>query len=183
MLTLVAALAGAVVGFVGALVLQSRNQGWQLKRERFANQLQVVVPLDEALVQTQLIITDGRSTASGPDWQAAHDEWETGWVRLTPRLHEAEIESRYDTVGAVLKDLMLSDLQPQRGSAVKVVMRAISNARIALAYWGRDERLPERSFPSPEEVIQLLGQGDPQPYSPDAPLQRWLKEHEQPGWR
>ena len=64
-----------------------------------------------------------------------------------------------------------------------IATHGIGNARLALAYWLRSEPLPAASFPSSDETIELLGQGDPTPLAADAPLQRWLREHPQPPWR
>jgi hypothetical protein len=62
-------------------------------------------------------------------------------------------------------------------------MRAIGNARLALAYWLRGDPLPPASFPSSKETIALLGHGDPRPLAADGSLRTWLAQHEQPPWR
>jgi hypothetical protein len=53
---------------------------------------------------------------------------------------------------------------------------SIGSARIALGYWLCGDPLPPASFPSPEETILLLGQGDPKPVATDASLRTWLAE-------
>lgn len=107
-------------------------------------------------------------------------------MRLTPHLTDDTLEERYKAVGTIL--LELHDRENDEdglhaGSPVQIAMRAIGNARLALAYWLRGDQLPPASFPSPEETIALLGQGDPKPLAADAPLRKWLQEHPQPSWR
>jgi hypothetical protein len=181
--TLLPAVIGAVLAFGASLVLRRGERQWQLSRDRFAQQIEVIKPLDDALVEAQRKISDARGAEAGPDWSSAHDSWENVWVRLTPHLTDAEVEARFEAVGTILKELMLADLQPRRGSAVMVVMRAIANARLALAYWLRGDALPAASFPSPKQTIELLGQGDPEPFAAGSALRRWLEQHEQPPWR
>jgi len=51
------------------------------------------------------------------------------------------------------------------------------------AIHARADRLPPASFRSPQQAIELLGQGDPTLLASDAPLWTWLREHEVPPWR
>ena len=118
-------------------------------------------------------------------WQAAYNDWQTGAVRFTPHLADAEIEQRYEAVGTILLELIdhAEDSGVSLGSLVTVAMRAISNARIAIAYYLRGKDLPPSSFPSPQETIAPLGQGEPHQLAADAPLRRWLHAHPVPPWR
>ena len=102
-------------------------------------------------------------------------------MRRTPHLADAELEERYRAVGTILMELRdREDDGLHAGTGVMIAMRAIGNARLALAYWLRADRLPAASFPSSEETNQLLGAGDANPLLADAPLRRWLNEHPQP---
>jgi hypothetical protein len=181
------AVLGAVLGFGGSLLLRRGEREWQRSRDSFARELQVVKPLDEALVETQLRVTGAGVQEGQSRWEAAHREWENGWVRLTPHLTDDELEDRYKAVGTILTELRLRNSDQDdglhAGSPVMIVMRAIGNARLALAYWLRGNQLPPASFPSSQQTIELLGQGDPRPLAADAPLRRWLAEHDQPPWR
>jgi hypothetical protein len=183
--TLLPAVVGAVLGFGGSLLLRRGEREWQLSRDRFVREMQVVKPLDDALVETQLRITGVAVEEGQSRWDLAHREWENGWVRLTPHLADAELEERYKAVGTILTELRLRDDQDglHAGSPVMIAMRAIGNGRLALAYWLRGDPLPPASFPSSQETIELLGEGDPTPLAADAPLRQWMQTHEQPPWR
>lgn len=148
--------------------------------------MQVVKPLDDALVQSQLRVEDVGVPEGASKWDLAYDEWKNGWVRLTPHLADAELEERYKAVGTILTEIRLRGDHNDglhAGSPLMIVMRAIGNARLALAYWLRGDALPPASFPSSEQTILLLRQGDPRPLAADAPLRRRLGEHAQPPWR
>jgi hypothetical protein len=168
---------------------QERDRAWQAERDRVAREMQVVRPLDEALVAVQRYVQGRGRYELGEDetrWSAAHQSWEDGWVELTPHLADAELEDRYRSVGTILMELSdRAEDEPRVhvGAMINVAMRAIGNARLALAYWLRGEPLPPSSFPSSEELLRLLGAGDPTPLAAEAPLRTWLKEHEQPPWR
>lgn len=180
----IGAVLGAVLGFGGSLLLRRGEREWQRSRDSFARQMQVVTPLDEALVQTQLRVSGVDVPEGESRWHLAHREWENGWVRRTPHLADAELEERYRAVGAILMELRdREDDGLHAGTGVMIAMRAIGNARLALAYWLRADPLPAASSPSSEETNQLLGAGDPNPLLADAPLRRWLNEHPQPPWR
>jgi hypothetical protein len=179
----VGAIVGGTVAFVSAWTLRQGDREWQRERDRIAVELEVVKPLDDALVEVQKHISLGRAQADGPDWAKAHDTWQEGWVRFTPHLESEALEERYQAVGTILLDLMMDDDDIPRGPAVMVAHRAIANGRFAIAYWRRGDELPPASFPSPERTIELLGQGGTTPYAPGSPLRVWLETHEQPPWR
>ena len=108
--TLLPAVIGALLGVGGSLLLRRGDREWQRSRDRFVREMQIVKPLDDALVEAQRHISATRGAeGGGPDWHLAHHEWESGWVRLTPHLTDAGLEDRYAAVGTVLKELMLSD--------------------------------------------------------------------------
>lgn len=213
LVTVAPTLIGAALGFLAAVWLRRGDRDWQTKREasqhdweekrerdaherevawqwerdKFAREIQIVRPLDDALVETQRRVQGEQIPEGESRWMVAHREWENGWVRLTPHLADAELEERYGAVGTVL--LALNDHVDEGGSGVSqgtlitIAMRAIGNARIALTYWLRGDALPVASFPSRQHVIELLGAGDPDPLAPKSPLRAWLADHPQPPWR
>jgi hypothetical protein len=166
-----------------------REVAWQEQRDRFARDIQVAKPLDDALVETQRRINRELIPEGESPWAHAHGEWEKGWVRITPHLTDAELEARYQAVGTILTELRFHfDERPDEAGPLRmatriVADRAILNARLAVAYFLRGTALPPACFPGPQETIQLLGQGDPDPLAADAPLRRWLADHEVPPWR
>jgi hypothetical protein len=166
-----------------------REVAWQLQRDRFARDVQVATPLDDALVESQRRVRGELVPAGESRWTHAHRQWEHGWVRITPHLTDAELEDRYKTVGTILTELKLHFDEPQdqpsprRMATLIVSERAILNARLAVSYFLRGAPLPPPCFPGPAQTIELLGQGDPNPLAPDAPLRRWISEHEPPPWR
>jgi hypothetical protein len=183
--TLLPAVIGAFLGFGGSFFLRRGEHAWQEQRDRFARDLQVAQPLDHALIEIQRriqneLVPDGESR-----WMAAYDEWQDGWVRITPHLTDGELEDRYRVVGTIL--LELNDRDGEHGiraaTLVQVAMRAILNARIAVAYFLRGASLPPACFPGSHETIELLGQGEPNPLAHNGPLRQWLGEHEPPPWR
>jgi hypothetical protein len=209
--TLLPAVAGAVFGVGGSLLLRrgehdwqerrevataeqqaeqqrlnhQREVAWQERRDRFARDLQVAKPLDDALVEVQRRVQGELVPEGESRWMHAHAEWQNGWVRVTPHLTDGELEERYQAVGTILLELeqCAGDEGFLRGAGLMVASRAIVNARLALAYFLRGEPLPPACFPGPRETNELLGQGDPDPLKADMPLRRWLTEHEVPPWR
>lgn len=184
--TLIPVFVGAVLGYLASTLGRRSERSWQTKRDEYASQTLVVKPLDEALVLAQMRIQNVDVPDGESRWAAAHRAWEDGRVRLTPHLTDGELEARYHAVGTILKELEDHDsmgTEIPRSAMVTVAMRAIANARCALAYWMRGDPLPPRSFPDSQKTLELLGQGDPQPLAADAPLRTWLREHEQPPWR
>jgi hypothetical protein len=166
-----------------------REVAWQEQRDRFARDVQVAKPLDDALVETQRRVSRELVPNGESHWAHAHREWEQGWVRITPHIADAELENRYKAVGTILTELTLhfdereDEPSPQRMATRMVADRAILNARLAVAYFLRGAPLPPPCFPGPQETIELLGQGDPNPLAPEAPLRRWLSDHDVPPWR
>jgi hypothetical protein len=130
----VGAVLGAVLGFGGSLLLRRGERESQRARDSFARELQVVRPLDEALVETQLRVTGAGVPEGQSRWDAAHHEWENGWVRLTPHLTDDELEDHYKAVGTILTELRIRNSDEDdglhAGSPVMIVMRAIGNARL-----------------------------------------------------
>jgi hypothetical protein len=209
--TLLPALIGAFLGFCGSLLLRRGEHGWQerrdadtrtwqeeqqrlaherevawqAQRDSFARDIQIARPLDDALVATQRRVTGELVPEGDSRWTAAHGEWQDGWVRITPHLTDGELEERYKAVGTIMLELneRSGDTGVSTGTLVTVAMRAILNARLAVAYFLRGVPLPPACFPSPQETIELLGQGDPNPLAADGPLRRWIAAHDPPPWR
>lgn len=184
--TLLPAVIGAALALAAGLFIRRGDRAWQMSRDAFARQMQVVTPLDAALVEAQRRVTGVGVPAGESRWELAHHEWETGWVRLTPHLASLALEERYQAVGTILQELRDREGEDDglhAGSPVMIAMRAIGNARLALAYWLRGDPLPPACFPTSAETITLLSQGDPRPLAADGPLRTWLNQHEQPPWR
>ena len=162
-----------------------REVTWHKQRDWFIAVTEVIPSLDAALLSAQRFVEGRDDPGKATRWDAAYTEWQNGWVPYTPHLGDDELEARYRAVGSILMDLKLHDHDDAVGMSalVNVAVRAIINARIALAYARRGETLPPASFPSSDELVLLLGQGDPSPYRPDAPLRRWLDGHPEPPWR
>ena len=186
LMTLLPTFVGALLGFGLSMFLRRSEREWQRSRDSFTREMQIVKPLDEALVEAQRRIS-GYDVPDGESrWKLAHQEWENGWVRLTPHLTDDELDDRYKAVGTIVMELGDREAAGDglhAGSPVQIAMRAIGNARLALAYWLRGDPLPAASFPSAKDTVILLGQGDPKPLAADAPLRMWLQEHQQPPWR
>jgi hypothetical protein len=162
-----------------------RDVAWQQQRDWFIAVTQDIPSLDAALVAAQRFV-EGRDAPADDRsrWDAAYTEWQEGWVTYSPHLGDDEVERRYQAVGSILMDLKLKDdEEPGMWALVNVAVRAIINARIALAYSRRRDPLPAASFPSSDVLTNLLGQGDPTPYATNAPLKQWLNDHPEPPWR
>jgi hypothetical protein len=202
--TLLPAVVGAVLGVGGSLLLRRGEHGWQERqeqaaherevawqdqRDRFARDVRIATPLDDALIETQRRVRRELVPPGESHWAHAHREWEQGWVRITPHLTDDELEDRYKAVGTILTELRLHFDEPEdppspnRMATRIVAERAILNARLALAWFLRGSPLPPACFPGSHETIELLGQGDPNPIAAGAPLRVWLTEHEPTPWR
>jgi hypothetical protein len=166
-----------------------REVAWQNQRDSFARDVRIATPLDDALIETQRRVRRELVPEGESHWDHAHGEWEKGWVRITPHLTDDELEDRYKAVGTILTELRLhfdgppDQSSPHRMATRIVADRAILNARLALAYYLRGAPLPPACFPGSDETIELLGQGDPNPLAPEAPLRRWISEHGPTSWR
>jgi hypothetical protein len=82
-------------------------------------------------------------------------------------------------VGTILRAILDEHLTGARGTG-RIMQRAIGNARATLAHFMRgEESLPAASFPEPDELTRLLGQGDGLD-DPMKPLSDWLTAHSEP---
>jgi hypothetical protein len=179
---LVSVIVGAALGFVGAYFLGRQQRGFLKDQAHFERQMEVVKALDEALVETELRITK-RGLLEGEDrWEAAHREWNQGWVRASPFLANLDVKDRYEAVGTLLSELSIYEGEARMGRLRNIAMRATQNARLGIAYFGREDELPATCFPDAQTLIGLLGEADPDPFLPDGPLQRWLGAHPAPPW-
>jgi hypothetical protein len=209
--TLLPAVIGTVLGFGGSLLIrrgehqwqEQRESGaqawhaeqqrlaherevvWQEQRDQMARALQIARPLDDALVKVQEIVLKQSDHDWISRWTLAYEEWQQGWVRHAPFLTDEELDARYEAVGTILLELhdRADDPDAKRATLASIAMRAIGNARIALAYFLRGRPLPPASFPTRTETVELLEQGDPRPLATEAPLRRWLAQHKAPPWR
>ena len=72
--TLLPTVVGALLGFGGSLFLRRSEGDWQRSQDSFAREMQVVKPLDDALVEAQRRIS-GYDVAEGQSkWQPAHQQ-------------------------------------------------------------------------------------------------------------
>jgi hypothetical protein len=175
---------GASLGFGGSYLLGRQQRGWQQEQARFERELSLVKGLDEALVDVERRILERESPPEGASrWEFAYEAWEQAWVRLSPFLANQEVHDRYEAVGHVLAELVNYDGEARPAVQRNAAMQATLNARQAIAYFGREEFVPPRCFPDPDELTRLLGEGDPDPFDRQAPLVRWLKNHPAAPWR
>ena len=174
---------GAALGFGGSYLLGRQQRGWQREQIRFDRELELVKGLDEALVEAERRVLKRELPEDSNQWGAAHEAWEQAWVRLSPFVANQEVHDRYEVVGSTLNELLLYEGEARPATLRNVALRATQNARQAIAYFGREEKLPTRSFPGPDELRGLLEKGDPDPFDRDAPLARWLKDHPAAPWR
>ena len=182
-LALVSAGFGAALAYAGSYGLWIKQRDWQRNQVRFERQLEVVRVLDTGLVEAERRIFD-RSLADDENrWDAAHREWGNSWVQASPFLTDHEVRERYESVGTLLSELSLYEADTRRRPMMRrAASQAIQNARLGIAYFGREEDLPPRCFPAPQDLLRLLGEGDPEPFERGAPLAEWLKAHPSPPW-
>jgi hypothetical protein len=169
---------GVVLGVVLTAVIDHRSRQHvseeQLEQARHARELVAAEALDEALVRASRALVRGSS--GEPRWAQAREAYQDGWVEYSPRIRSRELLNRYRAVGTLLTEIVVGDLKGKHGIG-RASARAIANARATLAYFMRgDESLPPASFPEPDELMRLLGQGDGQD-DPLEPLKEWLNAH------
>lgn len=182
--TLIATALGGFLAILGGYLVGRKQESWQKEHARFERELSLVKGLDEALVDTERRILEREPRPKDTSrWGFAHEAWEQAWVRLSPFLANQEVHDRYEAVGRILSELVLYDGAARPAVQRNAVMRATRNARQAIAYFGREESLPPRCFPEPDELTRLLGEGDPDPFERKAPLAEWLKDHPEAAWR
>lgn len=173
---------GTVLGFLGALVLRKMDQDWQESRWKFEREVELARNLDDVLVETQRNIHNEGARKDGNRWSAASLAWQDGAVRVMPFMTSDELRARFQSVGTILRELVDYEGQAAMVTQISVAHRAAENARLGLAYFVRGETIPPTSFPASDELIDLLGVGDPDPLRPDAPLRKWLKDNPAPQW-
>lgn len=176
---------GALLAFAGTYFLWLRQRAWQQGQVRFERQLEIVRTLDHALVEAERRIYNKDEPPEGESrWDAANREWGNGWVRASPFLNNHDLSKRYESVGLLLAELPL--LEAEQGKRLpgmrRAARQALQNARIGIAYFAREEKLPPPCFPDPEDLRRLLGEGDPNPLGPASPLIEWLKRNPVPPW-
>ena len=148
----------------------------------FERQLAIARALDQALVETERRILN-REVPDGADhWGMAQAEWEQAWVRESPFLANRNLHARYEAAGSMLTELVLYDGSARPNQRRRIALRATLNARLGIAYFGREQELPSECFPRPELLTTLLGEGDPDPLLPGGPLADWLEAHPAPPW-
>jgi hypothetical protein len=186
------AVAGGLIG-VGGVVLgvaltaiidqRTRRHVSQEQREqaRHARELVAAERLDEALVLASAALDLDGGQPLEDRYSDAHSAWQDGWVAYSPRIRQPELLNRYKVVGTLLSEVVLSD---RTTSQVKrrIVARAIANARSTLGHFMRgDEEIPPSSFPEPEDLTRILGEGDGLD-DPMKPLKDWLAGKPEPAF-
>ena len=175
---------GVVLNTVGSTRTRKQISAEERERERRQRELQVAERLDEALVYASTALDRGVTRERGAPtledrYQDAYDHWAEAWVAYSSRLRQPELLRRYEAIGPLLMEVVHGDRTPEEIPR-HVVARAIANARVTLAYFMRgEEQLPPATFPEPDELRRLLGEGDGQ-IDPSRPLKQWLSEHPMP---
>jgi hypothetical protein len=177
---------GVVLNTVGTTRTRKQVSAEERERERERRQRELLVAerLDEALVYASAAldrsVTRGRGVPTLEDhYRDAYDHWAEAWVAYSSRLRQPELLRRYDAIGLLLMEVVHRD-RTSVEIPRHVVARAIANARVTLAYFMRgEEQLPPATFPEPDELRRLLGEGDGQ-IDPLHPLKHWLSQHPMP---
>lgn len=78
-------------------------------------------------------------------------------------------------IGNILNEVLIGDRSTNHVTR-RIVARAIANARSTLAHFMRGDDLPPASFPGPDELTRLLGEGDGLD-DPMKPLKDWMTSH------
>lgn len=152
------AVAGALIG-VGGIVLgvgltgavdhlARRNMSREQREQaRHARELIAVEQLDEALIEASSFLDRESPESLEERYADARDAWAKGWVAYSPRIRQRELLDRYQAVGSILNEVVLSNRTTKQVTR-RIVVRAIANARTTLAHFMRGENaLPDASFP------------------------------------
>lgn len=183
------AITGALIGVGGVLlgvaltaVVEARTRkhvgAEQREQARHARELIAAEHLDDALTRASAALDRDTSRPLAERYQEARDAWQEGWVSYSSRIRQRELLERYEVVGSILAEVVIGE-RTTGEIGRHVVARAIANARSTLGHFMRGDDLPATAFPTPNELLRLLGEGDGQP-NPIAPLTRWLSEHAMP---
>jgi hypothetical protein len=126
-----------------------REVAWQKQRDWFIAVTEVIPSLDAALLAAQRFVEGRDDPGERTRWDAAYREWQDAWVTYSPHLGDDDLEARYQAVGSTLVQLGLHGDHDSVGMSalVNVAVRAIINARIALAYTRRRDPLPSGVVP------------------------------------
>lgn len=178
----VGAVLGSLLTFVSSYLLGRQEHSWQADRARFERELLIVKSLDEALVEIELHTLNRGVPEGESPVGAAQAAWERAWFRMSPFLINLDLKGRYEAVGRILSELVMYDGDARPGRRKTLVLRATLSARQGIAFFGREEQLPPRCFPLPDELTRLLEEGDPDPLLPGAPLHEWLTDNPVPSW-
>jgi hypothetical protein len=184
------AVAGALIG-VGGVTLGvvltaavdhvSRKHVSEEQRDqaRHGRELVAAEQLDEALIRASRALDHASDRPLEERYADARDAWDEGWVAYSPRIRRRELLDRYQVVGSILNEVVMSDRTAAQVTR-RIVARAIANARSTLAHFMRgEEKLPAASFPEPKELARVLGDGDGLE-DPMKPLKDWLETHASP---
>ncbi len=174
----------AVGGTLGGVVLGSALQ-WRIARRvredernerrdwaRHEREIVAAERLDDALVRA---FSAFQGIPEGGAYPQAFNDWSDGWIAYSERVNQPDLRDRYQAVATMLMELIDAETMGQSASRNHAVA-AIRNARVALAHFIRDEgELPPSTFPKPNELVQLLNDGDAQG-DRLRPLKEWLRE-------
>lgn len=177
---------GVALGVALTAVLDARTRAHvsteQREQARHARELVAAEHLDEALIRASAALDRDRQSRLEDRYAEARSAWEEGWVAYSPRIRQHELLARYEVVGSILAEVVMGD-RTAKEVPRHVVARAIGSARSTLAHFMRSDKLPAATFPEPEELRRLLGEGDAAALDkgdPLGPLKQWLSERKMP---
>jgi hypothetical protein len=169
---------GSGLNYLAAKRARAEVSADERERARHARELVAAEYLDDALVEASRALDAAHDISLEDRYGNVRLKWEEGWVRYSPRIHQAEVLARYESVGSILAEVVLGD-RTAREVPRHIVARAIASARAPLGYFLRGQPLPPAAFPEPEELRRLLGQGDGTD-EPMRPLRDWLSQRPLP---
>ena len=172
-------LGGVVVGVVLTAVVDARARrhvaAEQREQARHARELVAAEQLDEALTRASIVLdAHSQTVALDERYGKVFLELTDGWVRYSPRIRQYDLRVRYSACMDIVAEVAVGDRTSVEVPRL-LVARAIGNARSTVAHFMRGDALPATAFPEPDELRDLLGQGDGQ-HDPMGPLKARLSE-------
>ena len=173
---------GAVLNDVSAKRGRREAHAEQRADQRLARELAVAEKLDNALLNATRLVERTPPQELASAIKEAHESWVDAWVAFSPRIRQWPLVDRYVAVGNVL--LTYEQIKrPLDSEDQDVMVRAIRNARWALAYFMRGDGVePARMFPSESEVRRLIATGT-KAGDPAGLLRNWVRDNEEPEFR
>jgi hypothetical protein len=122
---------GAGLNYLAAKRTRAEVSADQREQARHARELVAAERLDEALVEASRALDAAHDISLEDRCRNVRLVWEEGWVRYSPRIHQAEVLARYESVGSILAEVVLGD-RTAREVPRHIVARAIASARATL---------------------------------------------------